>query len=248
LNVYASYSTGFKSGGFQYVPFSKAQADTLFDPEDIKAYEVGLKSEWLDRRVRFNAAAFRYDYKDLQVSRIVLVGAAPISVITNAAASKITGLDLELNAKATDWLELNLGYGYLNAKYKNYIFNATQDFSDTRMVRAPKHTINAGAEIHFPVADGNVLLGADYSYLSKFFHEPGEGNVIYGPGVPLTVEKGYGLLNLRASYERGPLRFTVYGTNVTDENYRRTVNALGSSIVGFAGQPRIVGVKLGFTY
>src|SRR3546814_6938558 len=73
-SIYASFSTGFKSGGFQYVPFSAAQANVLFQPEDITTYEVGFKSEWLDRRLRFNVAAFHYDYKDLQVSRIVELG------------------------------------------------------------------------------------------------------------------------------------------------------------------------------
>ncbi|CAN5450759.1 hypothetical protein BH10PSE12_BH10PSE12_24460 [soil metagenome] len=85
-NIYASYSTGFKSGGFQYVPFTRAQANVLFKPEDITAYEVGFKTEWLNRALRVNGAFFYYDYKNLQVSRIIDAGGAPVTLITNADA------------------------------------------------------------------------------------------------------------------------------------------------------------------
>lgn len=251
VNVYATYSTGFKSGGFQYVPFSRAQANVLFQPEDIKTYEAGIKSEWLDRRLRVNAAAFHYDYKNLQVSRIIDAGGAPVSLITNAASSKIDGFDLEIVAKPMPQLELSATYGYLDAKYDNYVFNVAQnlDFSGTRMVRAPKHSLNLSAEYNLPLGDDRgLILRADYSYLSKFFHEPGEGDPKFGSGIPLTVEKGYGLVDLRIAYRTPDWRLTGYVTNATNEKYRRTVNALGSTIVGFAGQPRIYGLKLAYDF
>lgn len=248
MNVYASYSTGFKSGGFQYVPFSLAQANVLFNPEDITAYEIGYKSEWLDNRLRINAATFYYDYKDLQVSRIIDAGGAPVSLISNAASSSIKGFDLEVLAQPIPELELSLAYGYLDAQYDEYVFNTTLDFSGTTMVRAPKSTINVGAEWTVPFADNDLSFRADYAYLSKFFHEPGEGSNVYGSGIPLTVEDGYGLLDLRVAYRTPNWTLTGYVTNATDEEYRRTVNALGSTIVGFAGQPRIYGVKLGYDF
>lgn len=106
LTIYASWSTGFKSGGFQYVPFSAAQADIIFNPEEIEAFEVGLKSEWFDRRLRVNLAAFHYDYQDLQITRIINTP-APVNLITNAAASTIQGVDVEFNWLPTENLELN---------------------------------------------------------------------------------------------------------------------------------------------
>jgi iron complex outermembrane receptor protein len=250
ISVYGSYSTGFKSGGFQYVPFAASQANVLFQPEDIKAYEAGFKSEFLDRALRFNVAAFYYDYKDLQVSRIVdLGGGAAASLITNAASSTIKGFDVEIVARPNDFFDVSVAYGYLDAKYDEYIFNATQNFSGTSLVRAPNHTINVGAEWRIPVTDASGLtLRADYSLLDTFFHEPGEANPNFGGATSLTREPSYGLLDLRAVYEWGKFRVSGYVTNVFNTDYRRTVLALGSTLSNFPGQPRIYGARLGYRF
>lgn len=257
-NIYASFSTGFKSGGFQYVPFSKGQADVLFAPEDIKAYEFGFKTEWLDRALRVNGAVYYYDYKNLQVSRIILPAGSlsPVSLISNAASSKIKGVDLEITMRPSRTFEVNIAYGYLDAKYDRYTTNAAgspvtpaTDFSNTRMVRAPEHSINVGAEWRIPVlGDGELSLRADYALTGDFFHEPGQGNIVYGTGIPLTAEDGYGLLDLRATLSKGNWKIIAYATNVGETKYRRTINALGSTVVGFAGTPRIYGVKVGYSF
>lgn len=249
-NVYASYSTGFKSGGFQYVPFSVAQANVVFQPENITTYEAGIKAEWLDRTLTTNLAAYYYDYKNLQVSRIVdLGGGAAASLITNAASSTIKGIDLEIIARPSDTFNVSIAYGYLDAKYDQYIFNATTDFSGTRLVRAPEHSVNVGAEWNVPLG-GNVglTLRADYSLLDTFFHEPGEANPVFGGANSLTREPSYGLLDLRAALQFGRLRATAYMTNATDVSYRRSVLALGSTLSDFPGQPRIYGLKIGYSF
>ncbi|MFV3127214.1 TonB-dependent receptor [Niveispirillum sp. KHB5.9] len=250
VNVYASYSTGFKSGGFQYVPFNAASANTLFDPEDIKTYEVGLKSEWLDRKLRLNAAGFYYDYRNLQVSRIIDTPSGPQTLISNAATSTVKGIEVELLMRVARDVELSATYGYLDATYDKYVFNLGQNlvFDGTALVRAPKNTLNLGGEWRIPVADDTLTLRADYALLSTFYHEPGEGDPIFGSGIPLTRKDGYGLLDLRATYQMGAFRINAYGTNVTNKKYRRTVNALGNTIIGFAGQPAIYGVKLGYSF
>ena len=250
-NVYASYSTGFKSGGFQFVPFNRAAANILFAPEDIKTYEVGLKSEWLDRTLKVNLAAFHYDYKNLQVSRILDTPSGPQTLISNAASSKIDGIDLELALRPSRNFDVSVAYGYLDAKYDQYVFNLGQNlvFDDTVLVRAPKHSISVGAEWRVPIGDANRLtLRADYALLGTFFHEPGQGEPRFGSGIPLTREEGYGLLDLRAAFDAGPFKVTAYATNVLNKAYRRTVNALGNTIVGFAGQPRIVGAKASYSF
>ena len=251
ISSYVSYSTGFKSGGFQYVPFTAAQANVLFEPEEIEAWEVGFKSRLFGGRALFNAAAFYYDYQDLQVSRIIDAGGAPVSLITNAASSEVKGLDLELQTRVNEYLDLSLTYGYLDATYKDYVFNVDQnlDFSGTDLVRAPNHSLSLGAETYFELAQGGALtLRADYALLSDFYFEPGEGDNRFGSGIPLTKEDGYGLLDLRAVYAQDRWRITGFMTNALDKEYRRTVNALGSTVVGFAGQPRIYGVKFGWDF
>ena len=223
----------------------------LFAPEDIKAYEIGFKTEWLDRALRVNGAAYYYDYKNLQISRIILPAgsAAPVSLISNAASSTIKGLDLEITARPSRAFEVNIAYGYLDAKYDNYVFSATTDFSNTRMVRAPEHSINVGAEWRADVlGDGEFSLRADYALTGDFFHEPGEGNIAFGTGIPFTAEDGYGLLDMRATLSKNNWKVTGYVNNLGKTTYRRTINALGNTVVGFAGVPRIYGVKLGYSF
>jgi iron complex outermembrane receptor protein len=257
VNVYASYSTGFKSGGFQYVPFAAAQANVLFRPEDIKTYEVGLKSEFLNRKLRVNVAGYHYDYSNLQVSRIVdLGGGAAASLIDNAASSSIWGADLEILARPTPNFDVSVTYGYLDAKYDRYFTNAggvaptaATDLSGRQMVRAPTHSVSMGAEWRIPTGDDSGLtLRADYALLDTFYHEAGEADPIYGGAVSQTREPSYGLLDLRAAYEIGRFRLTGYVTNATNQRYRRTVLALGSTASDFPGEPRIYGAKIAWKY
>lgn len=254
VNLYASYSTGFKSGGFQYVPFAAPQANVLFAPEDIKAYEIGFKSEWLNRKLRFNLAGYYYDYKNLQVSRIVdLGGGAAASLITNAASSTIKGVDMELLLRPSKNIDVSIAYGYLDAKYDEFIADPRAatftDFSGTRLVRSPEHTVNLGVEWRVPVGESfQLTLGGDYALLSDFFHEPGEGQRKFGGAVSLSGEDGYGLLDLRASVDVGNFRVTGFVNNVFDTYYRRTVLALGSTLSDFPGAPRIYGIKAGYRF
>ena len=164
-------------------------------------------------------------------------------------SSTIKGVDLEITARPSRHFEVNIAYGYLAAKYDKYVFNATTDFSGTRMVRAPEHSINVGAEWRVPVmGDGEFSLRADYALVGDFFHEPGQGNIAYGTGIPLTAEDGYGLLDLRATLSKGNVKLTAYATNLGNTKYRRTINALGNTVVGFAGTPRIYGAKIGYSF
>lgn len=248
LNFYASYNQGFKSGGFQYVPFTAAQAGVIFEPEGLDAYEVGFKSQLLDRRLTLNGSAFLYKYKDLQVLRVVAVaGGGAATLITNAANSEIKGFELEAVIRPTDALEFNLSYAYTDAKYKRFPFNATTDFSNTRMVRAPVNSANIGGQWTIPFGDNSLQLRADYALLSKFYFEPGQGNPIYGNTTPLTVQSGYGLLDLRATLRAGAFRLSGFINNATDRYYRRTVLALPGQLIGYPGAPRTFGVSAGWS-
>ncbi|MFW2830330.1 TonB-dependent receptor [Sphingomonas sp. ID0503] len=248
LNFYASYGTGFKSGGYQYTPLSAAQAALVFDPEEIKAYEVGVKSVFLDGAVRANAGAFRYDYSNLQVSRVTLLpdGTTP-SLITNAGKSRIEGGELDLTVTPMRSLELSLGYAYTKARYLDYVAGAL-DFSDTRMVRAPKHSVNLGAQYTAEIDDNNDLtFRVDYAYLSKFFHEPGQAEIRFGSTIPLTAESGYGLANARITYRMGDWKLSGWVQNLGDVDYRRTVLALPGQVINIYGQPRTWGFTLNWS-
>lgn len=248
LNFYASYNQGFKSGGFQYVPFTAAQASVIFQPESLDAYEVGFKTQLIDRRLTFNGAAFYYNYKDLQVLRVVAVaGGGAATLITNAASSEVKGFELEFLARPSDTLEFNLSYAYTDAKYKKFPFNTTTDFSNTRLVRAPVHSVNVGGQWTIPLGSNSLQLRADYALLGKFYFEPGEGNAIYGNTTPLTVQPSYGLLDMRATLRTGAFRVSGFVNNATNQYYRRTVLGLPGQLVGYPGAPRTYGVSVGWS-
>lgn len=114
--AYASASRGFKSGGFNGRPSNLASL-TTFDPERVWSYEAGIKSDFLDRRVRLNLAGFIADYSNIQLSRQTIIGGVLISDISNVAASRIKGFEAELIVAPVRGLELSAAAGYTNNDY-----------------------------------------------------------------------------------------------------------------------------------
>lgn len=245
-NVYASYSKGFKSGGFNPTDLSPDP----FRPEKIDAYEVGLK---LSRPgLRLGSSAYYYKYKDLQVSSYVL-GAA---VIKNAASSEIYGADLELSADITSRLTIDLSGAYTHAKYNEFfgapsypgtgfvgdpIHTVAVDLLDSPMQRAPKWTGTASATYTQPIGDSNELrLHASYYRTSKFKLEP-SGQY---------WQKGYGLLTARITYAMADDRMSLslYGNNLTDAKYLSQLLLLESAPLQQWAFPRTYGVELGFKF
>ncbi len=110
--TYISATRGFKSGGFNLMNTGEE-----FEPEKIWSYELGLKSTWFDNRLRSNWTAFYYDYKDLQVNQFSGV----TNLITNAAKSHVKGVEADLAGKPSNWLSLDLGLAFLDAKYADYL-------------------------------------------------------------------------------------------------------------------------------
>lgn len=251
--AFITYSTGYKGGGFQWAVTDPLLAQRVFDPEEVRYYEAGLKTQWLNRRLTVNIAAFYNDYKDLQVQRIVATSTGGASgVITNAANSTIKGFELEVLARPLPELLLSFGYGYLDAQYDDYVFDEFIDYSDTRMVRSPKHTLNAAVDYTIPVRDSDeISVRADWSYSSSYFHEPGEA-MIPAPQ-PQAREDGYHLVNLRASYASGAWRLTGYVNNVFDKAYRQALLAyppIGDNPgqnIGYPARPRMYGLEIGWS-
>ena len=116
--LYASYSTGFRSGGFN--SGQAIEAARTFLPEEVKAFEVGSKNRFLDNTLQVNIAAFNNQYTNLQEQRQVPIGLVTISTIFNAAKARANGVEVELDWRATDRLTLNAGLSLLDAKYTNF--------------------------------------------------------------------------------------------------------------------------------
>ncbi|MFM2371989.1 MAG: hypothetical protein RIS85_1711 [Pseudomonadota bacterium] len=126
--AYTTVSTGFKGGGVTARPFTKNQAiNGTFDPETLTAYEVGLKTDLLDRRLRLNLSGFYNDYKNIQLpigDCSVLDGFAPgtgpfpCAAIQNAGDGEMYGLELEMSAHPVEGLDIDASLSWIDGKWK----------------------------------------------------------------------------------------------------------------------------------
>jgi iron complex outermembrane receptor protein len=125
VNVYAQYSTGFKGGGVNPRPFFVQQA-LPFGPETLEAFELGLKTDFLDHHVRFNAAAFLSKYKGIQLSLgncTAITGAgfgAPCALPVNAGDADVKGIELETTIHPVDGMTIDGSISYLDFVYKRF--------------------------------------------------------------------------------------------------------------------------------
>jgi iron complex outermembrane receptor protein len=143
--LYASVSTGFRAGGFNGFGGTIPAVSTPFGAEKVRAYEVGAKTTWLDRRARLNAAVYRNDYRDLQSNA---PNANGTFVTQNALDVRDSGVELEFTGRLTDALELTIAAGYQH-----------QDFL---MIRPGTVFATSGARHTTNVAPYSGAVGMNY--------------------------------------------------------------------------------------
>jgi len=242
-NIYASFSQGFKGGGFDprgvgvnapaATPGRPTDAEVTdylsFKPETVDSYEIGYKANLFGGGLYIAAAAFQMDYRDVQIpgSAGCTVGGIPTfcGIITNAGKARFRGFELEANARlaqdmmaAGDRLSLSGSLGYINAKYKEYIANiggVPTDVAANRDVQnTPKWTTSATLAYTAPVGEGDVSFSSTYSYRSKT-HQFEIPN-------PYLDQKGYGLVDASLVYSAPGGRWTlgVHGKNLFDKQYK----------------------------
>jgi len=194
-NVYFTYSQGFKSGVFNSNnPFTVlfGQDPDVVNPEKITSYELGFKGR-LNDILSLDLAGFYYDYTDLQTTIITeIAGGAPLSVLRNAKAARVYGLEADATLRFSDSFDMRLAGAYIDAKYKNFQNTAINapctsiacdstvgtptltgngtvafDASGQRMIRAPKFTGTVSANGHLPVGGGMLDLTASLYYSSS---------------------------------------------------------------------------------
>jgi iron complex outermembrane receptor protein len=151
-NIYAKYSTGFKSGGFNvdYIKQEDLDNGIEFDEETVDSFELGLKSTFLDGRLQLNAAAFIANYEDYQVNQFFdlgfdeATGAQLTSIrITNAAEVDTSGLELEATYNVTANLTLNATLGLLDATFKDFPAGTSVEVPDPITGNPIKVPVNA---------------------------------------------------------------------------------------------------------
>lgn len=249
---YASATKGFKSGGID------EDGSEIYDPEYIWSYETGLRSTWFDRRVRFNATGFYYDYSNIQIIQ-ALAEPDPVTGATqrvgNAAAATVKGLELELAVLPLPGLQLTANGSFLWSRYDRYLTPNSEapgspvvDLSGNRLPKAPKFAGSFVARYTWDVADhGSAYVQGDVYRQSKIYFS--SYNALNDQ---FDQERPYTTLGASLGFEAadGRWRASIYGRNLTNEVYRHTV----IRAVGFFGQldilapPRTYGVEIGFRF
>ena len=215
--LYASITRGFRSGGWNFTEATLPGVDNGFDPEFVWSYEGGLKSELLDRRLRFNIAGFYADYSNLQV-RVT----DPVTALLNtknAATADIYGIEVETSFFPVSGFELHANASWLDATYKDFRFiqttGALVDHTGARLNRAPKWNVSLTGQYELIVPGwGTFIPRVEYQYMSEIFHS--EINQQPQGSEPFEIVN----LRLRFEPEQGSWGVQAFVENVTDDQYR----------------------------
>ncbi|MEX0297961.1 MAG: TonB-dependent receptor, partial [Kordiimonas sp.] len=149
--LYASYSRGFKSGGFNGRPINEG-AVSSYDPEEVTAYEIGIKSDLLDNRLRLNIAAFYSDYTDIQLSAVSADENGVLQlVVDNAGDAEVKGFEVELTAKPTANLDVSSAIGYTDFKLTELAPGATDITLESSWPKTPSWTASSSIQYTIPI-------------------------------------------------------------------------------------------------
>lgn len=278
--IYTSWSRAFKSPTYNTVNLIGGLTSTLSGVKDgsldvqseikpvkaerVDTYELGIKTELLDRNLRMDAAVFYTRQKDL-LTGFVAVLSGGIVTYANAPAAEIKGAEADF--LLTPMPDLNPGLvvtgsvSYLDAQYTKYpngkgFDEATglafgnggtevlpaRDFKGNRIVRTPKYTYNLGIGQTINVTDGSIELGADTGYNSGFFFLPQNSD--------LYKRNAYQLYNARVTYIYDPwaIQASVFVNNLTNENFNEVVFVDDFGRNQVLNAPRTFGLRLKWTF
>jgi iron complex outermembrane receptor protein len=268
LLIYASYNRGFRGGTFN----PRGSLTTVLEPETVDAFELGMKSDLFDRKVRLNLAGYYYDQDKVQVQQII----SGRNNVYNADGAEIYGLDGDISWNVTDNLRLFGGVSYVHARYKEFT---------TAVISYPfplpaGFTIPAGQSClgtfgnPFAQLGGNCLLIGDLSgyplqntpewtfSLGGSLDIPTSagtftlaGNYYYNEGFAgspdgRVYQPGYNLADASITWREPGEKYFIrlWGKNLTDDFYRTQLSATNSGDNGTAGAPRTYGVTFGFDF
>ena len=258
ISGYAKYSNGYKAGGF--MARTSIENQKPFAEETVDAYEIGLKSEFWGNRVRFNAALFRNEFDDLQLSQFAPTSSGAESVINNAGSATIQGFEVDLVALLAQGLTVNFSYGYLDPQYDEYLFSSPA---------SGFVPVDVSDNAHFPsVAEQNGALGMQYDFVPFSFGElSARLDISYNDGYkhgtldspfdryteadPFTLVNARVTLSDIALTDHSGVRLALWGKNLTDEEYR-SYGITAFQTLGFVGavfnEPRTYGLDIVFDF
>lgn len=250
IMMYATYSEGFKSGGYNIGGLQAA-----FDPESLTNYEVGVKADLFGRRARVNLSAFKYDYKDLQES--IIVGTVITTV--NATTATVKGVEAEITAEPIDGLRTGLNIAYLDGKFGRFFdFDQShanlatainpetglpaQDLTGYQLPGAPKWQVGGEIAYTIPSSIGEFTPRVSVTWYDEVFFNHFN--------TPESYQAERTMVNLYLGWRSNDDSWSAsaYVKNLTDDTYISATNVnlglLGFSRTAAFGAPRTFGVSV----
>ena len=242
--LYAQASRGFKGGSYNVRANAAAFPDSVhpLDAETVMAYELGAKTEWLGGALTMNAALFRNDYRDIQLSVLADDPRFPAGFpdFRNAGSGSSQGIEFEWRARLGPHVDWTGHVGYLDARYDQYIENGTNVADSRRFPNAPRWTAGGSLVGERPLRRGGWLRARiDGRYQSTTWPTTDL--------TPLLRQSGYALWNASLAWTSPQQRWelALRGENLGDRAYRNTGFAYPFGIVtGYYGPPRTYSVSL----
>lgn len=244
-SVYATFSEGFRSGGYNL-----GYNTPGFFPEKLTNYEIGFKTEFLDRKLRLNGSAFIYNYKDLQVNK---ANSTVGNSIQNAASARLKGVELEFVAIPVDGLRLDGSVALLKSEFTDFTtFNSSRpglgllDLTGNRLPQAPKYTASYGAQYTTTTSIGQLTFRAEGRSISNVYFD--QFNVVENS------ERAYSTFNAYINWKSNNAK--LYGSlyirnigNVLAKNGSLVYSGItGFNIAGQYDPPRTFGATLGVRF
>jgi len=240
--AYVSYAKGFKSGGWttrltQPIPLGSPAPS--FGPETDNTYELGLKTEFFERRLIVNSAAFLSKYDQIQLTYSQLIS----PVTQNAGDARITGLEIELQSLPATHFSLDANLGYMDAKYTE-VNHYAQATTGPYLPKTPRLKLSLSPDVHTRLANGATLrFRADYVHTSEIYNDVQDTWLLRRPKEDIFNVSG------AITSPNGKATLTVGGNNLTDRRFITTgqVNDAAGAVYGTYNAPRewyaSVGVK-----
>ena len=234
VQTYVKASQGWKAGGFNGEAANPELAVKPYDEETVVAYEVGLKSRWLDQRLQANIAIFYNDTVDMQMSEFL----GAYSDIQNAGSANVKGMEIEIVGAVTEELTANFSFGLLDASYDEFV---TYDVftgepiditNSAEFPYSPDSKWSLGLNYSTELESGLFNASFDYSYVDDHYAYHTQ------PSAEFTRIEGYSVVNARISLKEiagSDFSFALWGKNITDEEYRINGVPMGDATGAFIG-------------
>lgn len=242
--LFASASTGFKSGGYNGSVVSPASGIGPVEPETLTTYEIGVKASLFDRRLTANVTGFYSDYRDIQAAAVVPCTNGCTGGTTNQylniGDAKIYGFEAELTARIANELTLSggLAYNHNEVSAPLTVTVAGVPVNGKRLANTPKISLNGTFDWRPSLGEGrgSLVFGGDVSYQTKYFFRP--DNAI------IASQKAFALVGARAGWiASDDLTLEFFARNLLNKEYFNSRTDAGETAPAVWGRPRELGIR-----